>query len=400
MMLINMKQTWITAEEALARLKTKPQTLYANVSRGRIRSKPDPADSRRSLYLLADVERMAERHTGPKASAEVAAEAIHWGEPVMPTSISAISDGELFYRGRSAIDLSAKLTLESVASLLWDCETVSIGGSSVDAGAEGGRLARAFRLLADRVVTDLPAMGRSTAALKTEAADVLSTMASALAPSAETLPLHERLATGWRRPEASEPIRIVLVLAAEHELNVSAFAARVTASSGAALSAAVLSGLASLTGPRHGGAWLSVNRLVERAGQVGVREAIRDVLSAEGAVRPFGHPLYPDGDPRAKAILASFEVLPLHAELASAGEELLGEPANLDFALAALAARFELPQEAPLAMFALARTAGWLAHAMEQVASGEMIRPRARYGEPRETPGDQPSSVAPPRRAR
>jgi citrate synthase len=398
MMLINMKQSWITAEEALARLKTKPQTLYANVSRGRIRSKPDSADSRRSLYLLADVERMAERHSGPKASADVAADAIRWGEPVMPTSISAISEGDLFYRGRSAIDLSSKLTLESVASLLWDSETIAIGGCGVD--SEDGRLARAFRLLAERVVTDLPTMGRSAQALKSEAVTVLSTMASALAPFDEALPLHERLASGWERPEAAEAIRPVLVLAAEHELNVSAFAARVTASSGAALSAAVLSGLATLTGPRHGGAWLSVNRLAERAGQVGVREAIRDVLSIEGSVRPFGHPLYPDGDPRAKTILSSFDVLPLHAELAAAGEELLGEPANLDFALAALSARFELPQEAPLAMFALSRTVGWLAHAMEQAASGEMIRPRARYGEPGESRDDQTSSAAPPRRAR
>lgn len=208
---------------------------------------------------------------------------------------------------------------------------------------------------------------------------MLSTVAAALAPWPEPLPLHQRLAIGWKRPAAVEPIRKALVLAAEHELNVSAFAARVTASSGAALSAAVLSGLATLTGPRHGGAWLSVTQLVERANAVGVREAIRGMLSSEGAVRAFGHRLYPQGDPRAKAIIASFEAPPLYGLLAEAGEDLLGEPVNLDFALASLAAAFDLPDEAPTVIFALARTVGWLAHAMEQVESGHLIRPRARY---------------------
>jgi citrate synthase len=80
--------------------------------------------------------------------------------------------------------------------------------------------------------------------------------------------------------------------------------------------------------------------------------------------------------------MASFQVPALYGSLAEAGEELLGEPANIDFALASLAATFDLPEEAPLVIFALSRTVGWLAHAMEQVESGHMIRPRARYSGP------------------
>src|SRR6218665_731149 len=100
MKLINMNTLWITAEEALRQLGTKPQTLYANVSRGRIRAKPDPADPRRSLYQADDVKRLAARHSGRRQSAAVAAEAIRWGDPVLPTAISAISQERLFYRGR------------------------------------------------------------------------------------------------------------------------------------------------------------------------------------------------------------------------------------------------------------------------------------------------------------
>ncbi|WP_437350993.1 citrate synthase [Neorhizobium petrolearium] len=375
---INMNTLWITAEQALALLGTKSQTLYANVSRGRIRAKPDPADPRRSLYQADDVKRLAERHAGRRQSAAVAAEAIRWGDPVLPTSISTISDGKLFYRGRDAVELAGHATLEEIAALLWDTGEVRVGVVEGKGGVS--RMAAALMGLAARVTTDLPALGRSAAILKAEAAGVLSTVAAGLAPwRGDPLPLHQRLASGWQRPEAAEPIRKALVLAAEHELNVSAFAARVTASSGAALSAATLSGLAALTGPRHGGAWLSVTRLTEQAASLGAREAIRATLSSEGAVRAFGHRLYPQGDPRARALMASFDAPAIYGSLAEAGEELLGEPANIDFALATLAATFMLPEEAPLVIFALSRTTGWLAHAMEQIEGGHLIRPRARY---------------------
>lgn len=371
-----MNTLWITAEEALSLLGTKPQTLYANVSRERIRAKPDPNDPRRSLYQADDVRRLAKRHAGRRQSAEVAAGTIRWGEPVLPTGISTITGERLFYRGRDAVKLSEHATLEEIAALLWETDAVHVRPG----GAENGsRLTAAFAGLAARIVADLPALRRKPSVLRMEAADVLSTVAAALAPWPEAIPLHERLALGWQRPQVAEPIRRALVLAAEHELNVSAFAARVTASSGAALSAATLSGLATLTGPRHGGAWTSVTRLVQQAAHSGAREAIRNMLSSEGVVRPYGHRLYPHGDPRAGALLESFEAPPLYGALAIAGEELLGEPINIDFVLAALADTFQLPDDAPLVIFALSRTVGWLAHALEEVETGHLIRPRARY---------------------
>src|SRR6218665_3805994 len=95
---INMKTLWISAEEALALLGTKPQTLYANVSRGRIRAKPDPADPRRSLYQADDVRRLAQRHAGRRRAETAAAGTIRWGDPVLPTAISTITGERLFYR--------------------------------------------------------------------------------------------------------------------------------------------------------------------------------------------------------------------------------------------------------------------------------------------------------------
>ena len=87
--------SWISAEQALALLGTKPQTLYANVSRGRIAARPDPSDPRRSLYRRDDVERLASRHKGRPPAKAVAAEAIAWGEPVLTTAISTVRNGRL-----------------------------------------------------------------------------------------------------------------------------------------------------------------------------------------------------------------------------------------------------------------------------------------------------------------
>jgi citrate synthase len=101
---------------------------------------------------------------------------------------------------------------------------------------------------------------------------------------------------------------------------------------------------------------------------------------AEGRPIPaLGHPLYPDGDIRAKVLMAAIPTPAIYAELATAAENLVGELPNIDFALAALADAFDLPPQAPLRLFALSRSAGWLAHMLEQATTGALIRPRARY---------------------
>jgi citrate synthase len=370
---------WLTAAEALERLGTKPQTLYANVSRGRIRARPDPRDSRKSLYNGDDVDRLAGRPSGRRKAETVAAEAIHWGDPVLPTTISTISNGRLLYRGRDAAELSRKAGLEEVAALLWQAGKITLRAPEAPA-TEKTPWGRAMVTMARRAAGDPPSFGRSAEVLAREAASVLASLAAAfMGPENGEKTLHERLAANWQRPDAADALRRALVLLADHELNASAFAVRVTVSTGASLAAGVLSGLATLSGPLHGGAAAALPPLIAVVERDGAAAAVRDWLGQGRPIPAFGHKLYPDGDVRAPALLAGFTLPPAYAELATEVEAVVGERPNVDFALAALAAAHDLPAEAPLAIFALGRAVGWLAHGLEQAATGTLIRPRAHY---------------------
>jgi citrate synthase len=451
--------SWLTATEALQVLGVRPQTLYANVSRKKIRAKPDPKDTRRSLYHEADVRKMARQHGGQRKATAVAAAAIEWGDPILSSAISTVVDGRLYYRGQDAIVLSEERTHEEVARILWDAERWDRADRLRDAdrgedaephgdanrrenadrhwdtgrrgnvdrhgradrrrdanphahrprvdlaathvGAHESPLARAFLALGLRAATDLSSYGRALPVLQAEATCVLGVLADALLEVVPTPPrvtgagrvsqdlappqhqrataLHHRAAASWHRPAAADIARRALVLLADHELNASTFATRVAVSTGAPLAAGVLSGLATLSGPLHGRASLGVLELVTGVKRAGADVTIRDWLSQGRAIAGFGHPLYPQGDPRATALLQQFTLPKPYADLRDAVEHAIGERPNVDFALAALTKVFDLPQEAPLVLFALGRCAGWLAHALEQVTTGHPIRPRARY---------------------
>src|SRR5258708_26231644 len=108
---------WLSAEQALARLRVRPQTLYAYVSRGRLRAEPDPLEPRRSRYRAGDVAALAERKARGRKAADVAVAAIAWGEPVLASSITTVRDARLYYRGQDAPRLSATPTVEAEAPL-------------------------------------------------------------------------------------------------------------------------------------------------------------------------------------------------------------------------------------------------------------------------------------------
>jgi len=144
--------------------------------------------------------------------------------------------------------------------------------------------------------------------------------------------------------------------------------------------------MATLKGRRHGGGTQRVSALVAETEKPSRALAVMANRLRHGESLPgFGHPLYPAGDPRASLLMRLAEAggneteWKLVRSLSRAGSELLRDLPDLDFGLVARARTYGLPDGAPLILFALGRTIGWIAHAIEQYATGELIRPRARY---------------------
>jgi citrate synthase len=189
--------------------------------------------------------------------------------------------------------------------------------------------------------------------------------------------------TGER--DVVEALDLALVLLADHELNASTFGVRVAASTGADVYACVQTGLAVLSGPRHGGAVERVGALLDEAAAGAGPDAVVRRLRRGESLPGFGHPLYPDGDPRTGPLLAAAErvapdepmVMTCRAVVAAARDA--GHPApTVDVGLAALAAALRLEFAEATGIFAIARSAGWVAHALEQAQTGVLLRPRAR----------------------
>jgi citrate synthase len=376
-------QDWIAAEEARAQLGVRAQTLYAYVSRGRVQVRQDPADPRRSLYRAADIAALTERKSRSRKVSDVAAGAISWGEPVLASEITTVAGGRLFYRGRDAIKLAETETLESVARLLRGGHGAALKRTERPQPPTAPDMrTRGFLALAARAGVDPPARGRHPLALAVEAATLLDVLTDAIAGEVGGGAIHNRLALAWGvgpGGAGADLIRRCLVLVADHELNASAFAARVAASTGASLSASALAGLATLTGPRHGMATAAVRTFAAEAAQLGPAQAIANRLAEDRALPGFGHMLYPEGDPRAASLLERFAPPPELATLQAAVRQETGLAPNVDFTLVAACEALKLAEDAPFALFAVARCAGWIAHAVEQGQSDALIRPRARY---------------------
>ncbi|SDA78304.1 citrate synthase [Mesorhizobium qingshengii] len=371
---------WLSREEALERLKVRAQTLYAYVSRGRIGMRPDGADPRRSQYRADDIAALATRRARGRSPSAIAESAIAWGEPSIATSISTVLHGRLIYRGRDAVALSGHATLEETAAVLWELSEPAVFASPPPGAPHRGGRAAAFARLALAAAEGRPSLGRGATSLHADAAQAVGVLASAFGAPAGPDPVHRRLAQGWSVDAGgAEAIRRTLVLLADHELNASTFAARVAASTGAPLAACLLAGFATLSGPRHGGAGEAVMQLAEDGARHGADATIRRWLSHDRPLPGFGHPLYPDGDPRAAALLATIDADETLQQLKTAAIAATGAHPNVDFALAALTRSLGLPRDAPFRLFALGRSVGWAAHTVEQVTSGGAIRPRGRY---------------------
>lgn len=391
----------ISASEACAALGISAATLYAYVSRGQLNSRPG-GDARSRMYLRSEIERLAQRKQAGRGAARGAAQSLDRGLPVLETRISLIRADAPYYRGCSAVVAAqAGATLEDIARLLWECE-------EQDPFATPPPAAWPQRIATLALEPSLPPLERAMACIPLLALEQRQSLnaaapvrrevaASLLRQNAALLvgiqpdarPVHRLLADAWRPGDAgfSELLRSALVLCADHELNVSAFAARVVASTGAHLHATVSAGLAALSGPRHGGATARAHALLLDAE---ASNAAADFISERwrrGDELPgFNHLLYPDGDPRGAEVLRLLRDLRgdskqmRHVEtVIAATAENSGLHPNIDGLLAAICYVYELPATHALVMFASARLTGWLAHALEQQALGTLIRPRARY---------------------
>lgn len=376
---------WLDRQRALDRLKIRPQTLYAYVSRHQIAVRPDPVDARKSLYLASDIEVLAERQTRSRRPSEVAASAIDWGEPMMSSAITTIHRGQLFYRGLNVQDLARDEPFEAVARWLWQSHVVDARPFDLGARPVGRSPADLVDCLARLIRCSPDGKGmRSSPPGPNEAESLFSQVVDEFVPGAAHETLDIRLARQWKRPQAADQIRRALILSADHELNPSTFAARLAASTGASLPEAVMAGLCTLRGPRHGGATRSMALLVRLAGRHGPRAALQiwQERPWAGPLPGFGHRLYPDGDFRARVLSDAGRSSPLMRELRRLGESLTGQMANFDFELAAMCDSQGLESRRGLEIFTIGRLAGWLAHILEQAHTGHLIRPRARYAGP------------------
>jgi citrate synthase len=377
---------WMNRQAATELLGVRQQTLYAYVSRGLIRTRPDAVDPRRSAYSKYDIQALVERKRGSRRRTDIATGAIAWGEPVLESAISTVRDGQLIFRGREAVELANRATLEEAAAFLWQCDvpdptTIARDAARVAQPKAASAKARAFDYLAAMANTQPPSYGRSETLQQSDAWALLYGFADTLAGETASGLIHQRLAAAWGLDaRGADIIRRALVLIADHELNASTFAVRVAASTGASLAASALAGFCALSGPLHGQASARALVLLDRiVGADDAKSYIRALVERGEPFLGFNHQLYPLGDIRAISLLRALKAGPRWMRALRLAEKETGLLANVDMALAVMTRELGLIDEAPFVLFAIGRMAGWLAHAMEQRQTGRLIRPRARY---------------------
>jgi citrate synthase len=386
---------YLSAREASAELAISPATLYAYVSRGLIRSEPSP-DSRSHRYRAEDVRGLKERRVPapePRGLRSFDADL-----PVLDSAIGTITEQGAIYRGVNCVDLSEKDTLEHTATLLWDvtsvdpfapdnCPSVSDAMRTIaEAAHRAAPIDRAIAVLALAASADPRAFTRAPDGRAMVGGRIVRLLvATMLNRSTSPEPLHLQIAQAWAPDNKHAPdlIRRALVLLADHELNASTFTVRCAASTGLNLYDSVIAGLAALKGPKHGGAGVLASQLVKTMVDKDVGPVVRERVALGERFAGFGHGVYKRGDPRAMSLLEALTRAgaprKFTREIPERIAEATGEFVNIDYALAVLVHALRMPAGSELALFAMARSVGWIAHASEQLQHGKLIRPRARY---------------------
>ncbi len=394
---------FLTAAEAARRLGVKPATLYAYVSRG-VLSRVRAPDGRASLFGAEEVERLARRGR-PRRPAGVA-------DITVESAITEITGDSLRFRGLDVTRLAVSRTFEEVAELLWTGEFRSAREPwrARPAALAAGRAAQAALpagiLPLERLQVIVPAMAATDPLrLQLDRSAVIAAGHNIIAGMVDCLPgaatssaaesvagrLWSRLCAGNGQgrpvPGLMRALSAALVLLADHELAASTLAARAAASVRADPYAVVGTGLGAMSGALHGGASLGAETLMAAArGPDDVPRVVAELLRRGEKVPGFGHFVYRGGDPRAILLLdlvrraapKSGQLAVADAVFAEVRQKSLPEP-NIDFAIAALVRVAGMVRGAGEAIFAVARTAGWIAHALEAYSGPGPLRPRAVY---------------------
>lgn len=344
----------LSSAEAAHRLGVRRATLYAYVSRGLLHAHRTPGGS---LFDAQEVDALAARGRNRPAGAV----------ETVRSELTSLDDDRLRYRGRDAVALSRTHSFEAVARLLWT-GTARPGPFAADPGLTAG---------VDAVLRALPAGTRPAARLRVAVAAAGALLHPGPTPEPDPEPLLSAVLDrgGGVAATLDEALGApgdwgpALVLLADHGLAVSTVAARVAASARATLPAVLSAALGAADGPLHAGASVVAHRFLERVLQDGPAVAL---AGHTGRVPPgFGTVVHTSADPRAEALL---QALPA-GEVADALPTLFvhvlrthgaGAYPNVDLGLAAHALARGLPAHAGEFVFAVARTAGWVAHALEE----------------------------------
>jgi citrate synthase len=384
----------LTATEAADFLNISKPTLYAYVSRGLVQSEYG-LNQRSRVYHRLDLERLKQRKRIRQQPSAEMSNALYWGSPLLESSLTLLTNGQVFYRGQEATALASSQTFLEVATWFWTGNwEVRASGHSTAAAKERNRdpILLFHEALLRAAMTEPLGYDFSLPNLCESGTHILSLFLQILTrkqnPNVTEVARELRKAWCRLRTDAETIINAALILCIDHELNVSSFTARVVCSAGTSIYEVVSAALCALRGSRHGGGIERATKLlVEMQGLSSVRSSLLQRIRAGIEIPGFGHPLYPNGDPRAAKLLDLLnqyfapEARPWLKVADSAAKALKRKP-NIDLALAVCSLSLQLPSHAAFALFALGRTAGWIAHAAEQAQGGKLIRPRARYTGP------------------